>query len=70
MEEDMFPITKEEIKELIKEGKAAKKDVSDLEKYLAKNNKILSCKKSSSHKKIIGNKVIMSTGPVNEEDFE
>ncbi len=66
----MFPITVEEIGELIKEGKKANKDISNLEKYLAENKKIFSCKKSSPYKKTIGDRVIISTGPVNEEDFE
>ncbi len=70
----MFPATVKEIEVLIEEGRAANKDVSDLEEYVEgvkeNNDKVLCGNRPQCHKKAIGRRTIISTGPAREEDFE
>ena len=65
--EDMLPVTESEMRRLIDEGHAAGKDMSHLEKELAEG--IHTLKSPKCYKKIKGGAII-STGPVEEEDFE
>jgi hypothetical protein len=69
----MQPVSKEELKKLIKEGKAARKNVSELEAALREKRAIetkipLGERKEKETAK--GKRVIESTGPAREEDFK
>ena len=64
----MQPITREELKKLIEEAKAAGKDTSKLEELLSQPAALLEPK--FGEEKQVGERVIISTGPAREEDFE
>jgi hypothetical protein len=70
----MQEVTKKELKQLIKEAKKAKKDVSELEAALKKITKAKAVSPPMGQKKKKKKKgvtvVIESTGPINEEDFK
>jgi len=69
----MQPVDPEELKQLIKEAKEAGKDVSELEKTLEKTIKEKGLAPSGERKEkkaTEGKRVIESTGPAREEDFE
>jgi len=61
----MMPVSKEDLKRFIEEGRAAGKDVSGLERELEEggraSSKVGCCHKRSGY---------ISTGPIRESDFD
>ena len=63
----MQPVTREELEKLIEEAKAAGKDTTELEQLL---DQAVLLEPTAGEVKQVGDFVIVSTGPVKEEDFE
>lgn len=63
----MQPVTQKELKRLIQEAKAAGKDTSELEQLA---NPEPGCTPTLGEVKQVGDRLIVSTGPAREEDFE
>ncbi len=67
----MLAVTKEELEKLIAEGKAANKDVTDLEEKLKKGGKLKFINKTSCGEKTTkGRYTYISTGPASPDDFK
>ena len=64
------PVTKEELERLIKEGKAAGKDVRKLKSALKKGDYCHSKTSPFGKKKKRGRTITESTGPIKKGDFK
>jgi hypothetical protein len=70
----MEPVTREELESLIEEARAAGKDTSRLEALLEPPEGVVAepvlAEPVAGEERQVGERVIVSTGPAREEDFE